>query len=195
MRNNKTQDIYFRQNERPVRKPSPVSKPFIITVAIIFVLAMGSLAYFYKDMWIKKQEQPVQVIRKEVITLYIPSDQNKLIEKNIDITGIFNEKAKGDLIINKLKELKILPEEVTLNDVAVDYESTLYLNFSNIVSEKPMSSMSEILKTFSIVNSFLGTYKNTNKVQLLVEGQPVYTLNGAVYIYKPLEFNKDLLED
>ncbi len=195
MRNKKRQDIYIRQHQGPGRKPSPVSKPFIITVAVIFVLAIGSLAYFYRDMWMKKQELPVPVIRKETITLYIPSGQNKLIEKKIDMTGSFSDKAKGDLIIKKLKELKIIPEEVVLNDIAVDYESTLYLNFSNIVSEKPMSAMAEILKTFSIVNSFLGTFKNTNKVQLLADGQPVYTLNGAVYVYKPLEFNKDLLED
>lgn len=84
---------------------------------------------------------------------------------------------------------------MTLNDLVIDSDGVLYLNFSNTITEKKATTMTEILKTFSIVNSFLGNFGNTNKVQLLVEGQPVYTLHGTVYTYKPLEFNQDLLED
>jgi len=82
-----------------------------------------------------------------------------------------------------------------LNDLVIDSDGILYLNFSKDILEKQTTAMMEIMKTFSIVNSFLGTFRNANKVQLLVEGQPVYTLNGTVYTYKPLEFNQDLLED
>jgi hypothetical protein len=32
-------------------------------------------------------------------------------------------------------------------------------------------------------------------VQLLVEGEPVYTRSGILYILKPLESKKELLED
>ena len=82
-----------------------------------------------------------------------------------------------------------------MNDLVIDSEGVLYLNFSKHISEIKTTSMTEILRTFSIVNSFLGSFRNTNKVQFLIEGQPVYTLNGTVYTYKPLEFNQDLLED
>ena len=191
----KMPNIYIRQDHASNRKTSLVRKPFIIVFIAIAVLTAGLLVYVYKDRWMEKPQQPVTIIRKETITLYVPAGQRKLIEKKIDITGSFNDKARGDLIIRNLKELKCVPEELTLNDIVVDYDGILYLNFSNIVSEKPISAITEILKTFSIVNSFLGNFKNTNKVQFLVEGQPAYTLNGTVYTYKPLEFNKDLLED
>ena len=146
-------------------------------------------------MWMKKPQQLVTIVQKETITIYVPTGQSKLIEKKIDITSNLSDKEKGDLIIRNLKAHKSIPDELVLNDLVVDYDGILYLNFSHIISEKPITAMTEILKTFSIVNSFLGSFRNTNKVQFLVEGQPVYTLNGTVYTYKPLEFNKDLLED
>jgi len=46
-----------------------------------------------------------------------------------------------------------------------------------------------------MVNSFLLSLKDAKKVQILVEGQPIYTLNGTVYTYKPIEFNKYVMED
>lgn len=195
MRKKQIPNIYIRQDHASNRKTSLVRKPFIIALAVIIALVVGILAYIYRDMWMKKPQQPVTVIQKETITLYVPADQNKLIEKKIDITNNLSDKEKGNLIIKNLKALKSVPEELILKDLVVDYDGILYLNFSQIISEKPMSTITEILKTFSIVNSFLGSFKNANKIQFLVEGQPVYTLNGTIYTYKPLEFNKDLLED
>ena len=49
--------------------------------------------------------------------------------------------------------------------------------------------------TYGIVNSFIESFHNVKKVQMLVEGQPVYTRSGVLYLFSPLEFNKELLED
>jgi hypothetical protein len=195
MRKKKIPNIYIRQYQEFKEKPSLVRKPFVIVLAVIIVLAAGAMAYIYKDLWIKKPQQLVTIVQKETVSIYLPTGQGKLIEKKIDITSNLSDKEKGDFIIRNLKTFKSIPEELILNDLVIDSDGTLYLNFSKIISERKATSMTEIMKTFSIVNSFLGSFRNTNKVQLLVEGQPVYTLNGTIYTYKPLEFNQDLLED
>ena len=74
-------------------------------------------------------------------------------------------------------------------------EATIYLNLSRDVLGDKTSPAKEITKVYSMVNSFLLSLKDAKKVQILVEGQPVYTLNGTVYIYKPIEFNKYVMED
>jgi hypothetical protein len=191
----KIPDIYIRQYPEYKQKPSLVRKPFVVVLAVIVVLAAAPLSYVYKNMWLEKPQQLVTIVQKETIAIYVPAGQGKLIEKKIDITSNLSDKEKGNLIIRNLKTHKSIPDELILNDLVVDYDGILYLNFSKDISEKKTAAMTEILKTFSIVNSFLGSFKNTNKVQFLVEGQPVYTLNGTVYTYKPLEFNQDLLED
>ena len=191
----KTPNIYIRQYQEYKQKPSLVRKPFIIALAVIIVLAAGAIAYIYRDMWIKKPQQLVTIIQKETVSVYYPTGQGRLAEKKIDITSNLSDREKGNLIIRNLKALKSIPEELTLNDLVVDSDGILYLNFSKNISEKNTTAVTEILRTFSIVNSFLGSFRNTDKVQFLVEGQPVYTLNGTVYTYKPLEFNQDLLED
>jgi spore germination protein GerM len=191
----KIPNIYIRQYQEYKQKPSLVRKPFVIVLVVIIVLAAIAMAYIYRDMWIKKPQQLVTIVQKETVSVYFPKGQGKLVEKKIDITNNLSDQEKGSLIIRNLKALKSIPEELTLNDLVVDSDGILYLNFSKNISEKKTTAMTEILKTFSIVNSFLGSFRNTNKVQFLVEGQPVYTLNGTMYIYKPLEFNQDLLED
>jgi hypothetical protein len=195
MRKKKIPNIYIRQYQEYKQKPSLVRKPFVIVLAAIIVLAAGAMAYIYKDMWIKKPQQLITIVQKETVSVYFPIGQGKLAEKKIDITSNLSDQEKGNLIIRNLKALKSIPEELILNDLVVDSDGIVHLNFSKNISEKKTAAMTEILKTFSIVNSFLGSLRNTNKVQFLVEGQPVYTLNGAAYTYKPLEFNQDLLED
>lgn len=195
MRKKKLPDIYIRQYTAFEKKHPLVRKSFILIFVVIIVLAAGAAAYIYRDTWIKKPAPEIKIIQKETISVYTPTDQGKLIEKRIDITGAPNDKEKGEAIIKNLKTLKSVPEDLTLNDLVIDSDGILYLNFSKDILEKQTTAMMEITKTFSIVNSFLGTFRNANKVQLLVEGQPVYTLNGTVYTYKPLEFNQDLLED
>jgi spore germination protein GerM len=195
MRKKKMPNIYIRQYQEFKEKPSLVRKPFVIAFALIVVLSAGAMAYIYKDMWIKKPQQLVAIVQKETVSIYLPTGHGKLIEKKIDITSNLKDKEKGDLIIRNLKTFKSIPEDLILNDLVIDSDGILYLNFAKNISDKKTASMTEIMKTFSIVNSFLGSFRNTNKVQFLVEGQPVYTLNGTVYTYKPLEFNQDLLED
>jgi len=210
----KLPNIYIRQYQEFGKKRSAVRKPFIIALVVIIVLAAGAIAYIYKDLWIKKPQQLVTIVKKETISVYFkkpqqlvtivkketisvyfPTGKGKLVEKKIDIATNLSDKEKGNAIIRNLKAFKAIPEELTLNDLALDSDGILYLNLSKDIAVKKTATIAEITRIFSIVNSFLGNFRNASKVQLLVEGHPVYTLNGTVYTYKPLEFNQDLLED
>ena len=170
-------------------------KPFLIALIVIFVLAAGGMAYIYRDLWMKKPQQITTFIQKDTISLYIPKGQGKLAEKRIDIQSNMGDREKGDTILRNLKNLNVIPETVVLNDFAMDSDGIIYLNFSKTFGEGKISAIGEILRTFSIVNTFLANFRNTKGVLLLTEGQPVYTPGGAIYAYKPLEFNQDLLED
>jgi len=193
MRKKKMPNIYVRQYQELANKPKQ-NKYLIIALIIVIILAIGALGYQYRGLWMKKPQQIAIIVPKEALSVYYPSG-SKLAEKKIDIKNNLSDKEKGDFIIKNLKALKSIPESLTLNELALDSDNILYLNFSKDITEGKASSMAEMLKTFSIVNSFLGSFRNAGKVQLLVEGQPSYTLNGTVYTYKPIEFNKDLLED
>lgn len=190
----KMPNIYVRQYREFENKPKQ-NKYLIIALIVVIIFAIGALGYQYQDLWMKKPQQITIIVPKETLLVYYPVNGGKLAEKKIDIKNNLSDKEKGDFIIKNLKALKSIPESLTLNELAVDSDNILYLNFSKDITEGKMSSLAEILKTFSIVNSFLGSFRNAGKVQLLVEGQPSYTLNGTVYTYKPIEFNKDLLED
>jgi hypothetical protein len=195
VRKKKLPSIYIRQYQEFGKKRLTARKSFIIALVIIVVLAAGAMAYIYKDMWMKKPQQLIAIAQKETISVFFPTGQGKLIEKKFDIISNLTDSEKGNVIIRNLKTLRTIPEELALSDFVVDSDGILYLNFSKDIVEKKSTTITEITKVFSIVNSFLGNFRNANRVQFLVEGHPVYTLNGTVYTYKPLEFNKDLLED
>jgi len=70
----------------------------------------------------------------------------------------------------------------------------LYLNVSKEFLDRSTPER-EITMTYGLVNSFIETFRDAKSVQLLVEGEPVYTRSGLLYIFEPLQFNKDTLEE
>jgi hypothetical protein len=62
------------------------------------------------------------------------------------------------------------------------------------VEDRPKSP-NEIAMVYSLVNSLVSGFKNSKRVQLLVEGRALPTVDGTVYTYLPLEFNNDLVEE
>ncbi len=195
----KPSDLYIRQYQRLDKKPKrSVRKFFLVLFIIIIFSACSYLAYLYRDLFLPHRQEPmVTIAQKETLTLYFPSDNNpaKLVEKKIEVKNNLSDMEKGQAILNRLKASKILPAACALSDLAVDSDGVMYLNFSKDITHAEDSSAAEIGKTYSIVNSFLASFRNAHKLQLLAEGHPVYTLGGAIYTYKPIEFNHDLLED
>ncbi len=78
--------------------------------------------------------------------------------------------------------------------MALGSDGVLYLNISAEFIDRNTPER-EFPMTYAIVNSFIESFHNAKKVQILVEGQPVYTASGVLYLFSPLEFNKEVLED
>ncbi len=185
----------MRQYQAHGKKPPRVRRSFIVLTVIAVSIVCAAGLYLYRDILFQKTVHPVPTVHAYEIPVYIIGGPGKLTENRIQVSDNLTEKQKAGLIIADLKTYKIIPSGAELNDMAISADGTMYLDFSSGIIETHISSMADILKTFSIVNSFIGSFRNIDKVQILVEGQPVYSINGAVYTYKPLEFNKDLLED
>lgn len=191
---NHTPNVFIRQYQKQGGKKS-FKAPLLVLLVLVLV-ALGILGYQYKDLWLKNAPQQIAAsVKKDYITIYCPVKTGKLEEKKIDVSNNLSDQQKAEQILANMKTLGILPQTTTLYDMAVNSDGVLYLNFSRDIFMGKVSSKNDILKTFSIVNSFLATFRNAGKVQLLTDGEPIYTTGGTVYTYKPIEFNNDLLED
>lgn len=176
----------YEKRQRPVR---PV---FIVLLAIVVVLAV--LATGYR---VKVALEPKTIFTapdKQMVSIFFPA-QAKLVEKKFVVRNNISNQEKAEMIINKLKQGKHLAQGFRLYEYTTDTDGVMYLNVSrDIISDSP-SATKEILTVYSMVNSFLATFKDARKVLFLVDGQVLYTLRGTLYTYKPIEFNLDLLED
>jgi hypothetical protein len=165
---------------------------------IIFAAAIIIIAFLTVYSYLNRSE-PMKItaaVVAESLYIFFPKDGTKLAQNVIQVKSGLSEKQKADELINELKKQKCVPEKLTLHDFATDDGGIMYLNFSKeILNDKTAGSLQEINMTYAIVNTFIYNFRNNNKVQLLVEGYPTETINGIIYIYKPIEFNKDLLEE
>lgn len=143
---------------------------------------------------IQPRKQVVR-IEKNTVSLLYPGNDGKLFEKTIEIDSAATLKDKGATIISELKNAGLAPENLLLQEVVIDNEGVIYLNFTKDLLQGDTKRNDEIGTVYSIVNSFLASFRYTKKVQLLVGWKPVYTLRGTVYTYLPIEFNKHVMED
>mgnify|MGYP001172780199 CR=1 FL=1 len=170
----------------------PVRTVYIILLTVVVVLAVLITGYRMK---VALEPKALFVAPgTQTVSVFFPS-QNKLVEKKLDVRSNISDTEKADMIINKLKQEKHLPQGFTLYESVTDTEGVMYLNVSRDIMNDNPSTMKEILTVYSIAHSFLATFKEAQKILFLVDGQPLYTLRGTLYTYKPIEFNPDLLED
>ena len=167
-----------------------------VLIAIMVILASFLAAYTAYD-YIKGREKPkiISAATTESISIFVPGEQGKLVEKKLEAKIGISERQRADMLINALKKEKCLPEGLTLNDFAIGENGVVYLNFSKEIQSTGIGTGWEITMIYSIVDSFVTNFRNVNSVQLLAEGQPIQTIGGLIYTYKPIEFNKGLLED
>jgi len=130
----------------------------------------------------------------DVISVYLPTPEGKLQRKTVEVHRQPSDRARAETLFRELKEAKCIPDRLKLHEMALGSDGVLYLNLSAEFIDRNTPER-EILMTYSVVNSFVESFHNAKKVQILVEGQPVYTGSGVLYIFSPLEFNKDVLED
>jgi hypothetical protein len=165
----------------------------IIFVVTIFFIVLLTVYSYLKRSEATKNAPPIVMDR---LNIFVPRDGVKLVQSILEVRTGISDKQKADEIINELKKQKCVPEKLTLYDFATDEDGGMYLNFSKeILNDKTMGTSQEIGMVYSIVNTFISNFRNINKIQLLVEGHPTESINGVIYIYKPIEFKKDLMED
>lgn len=173
------------------------NKILIILGCLVLVLALAGTATWYFEIWtdLSQKQRGSVVAQKEVLTLFLPLTATKLERRTLEVRTDASDRERGELILRELKKEKVLPPTVQLRDLAVGVDGVLYLNLSKGLVEAQGGAPSEIMVVYSLVNSFVSSFKETRMVQLLIEGQPTYTIRGVVYTYMPLEFNRELLED
>jgi hypothetical protein len=170
-------------------------KRTVLFIVLAIVLAAVILSSKQISFWQKDAAMDVAPIEKSEIFICYSKNTGKLEKKTLEAKKGIPENEVANIIIRELKKEQSIPEKTSLYDFASDRDGTIYLNLSKDILGEKADSSREIITVYSIVNSFLLSFKDSNRVQLLVEGQPVYTLNGTAYTYKPIEYNKSLMED
>jgi hypothetical protein len=182
----------MRRRKQP-KSEATSNKPLVIVFAACSLLALGIT--IYKEFLTTEPVRSVLPTQSETLVICVPSAGDKLSQKKVGIRTGMSDIAKAGIIIAELKKEKVIPEAAALNDFVAGDDDILYLNFSKEIKEKILTSMGEVMMSYAIVDSFLATFRAMKRVQLLVENRPVYTLNGAMYTFMPLEFNQELLEE
>jgi hypothetical protein len=167
----------------------------LMVLAFVAAGSLGGLTFFYyQEMQTAKPSQHSTAIEKESVSVFFPSEQGGLERKVIDVQKRLSDRAKAETLFRALKEYKCIPDRLRLYDFAVGQNGVLYLNLSKEFIDSATPER-EITMTYGIVNSFIESFPSSKSVQLLVEGEPIYTRSGLLYIFEPLQFNRDLLED
>jgi hypothetical protein len=128
------------------------------------------------------------------ISIFFPGERGILERKAVEVAQQLPDKARGEAIFRGLKEMRCIPDRLRLYDLALGKDGVLYLNVSKEFLD-PLTPEKEITMTYGLVNSFVDSFRGAKSLQLLIEGQPVYTRAGLLYIFEPLEFNSGVMED
>jgi hypothetical protein len=163
--------------------------------ALLVIAVVGASFQYYRTYGTSRVEAPETTPAKETVRLFFPSNSERLSSRVLDLQGSQSEKMRAEIIIGELKKEKAIPGKTRLLDLAFGEDGTLYANLSREFIEDRPKSPNEIAMVYSLINSLVSGFKNSKRVQLLVEGRALPTVDGTVYTYLPLEFNNDLVEE
>ncbi|MDI7261201.1 MAG: GerMN domain-containing protein [Thermodesulfobacteriota bacterium] len=139
--------------------------------------------------------------RKEIVLYFSDRDGEYLIgeKRKIAKRGEVKEEAKET--INELikgpkgKLTPTLPSRTRCLNLKVNEKGVAIINFNKALSkDHPGGSSSEILTTYSIVNSLTLNFPRIKEVQILIEGKPVETITGHLSLKQPISSKPDLIK-
>ena len=160
------------------------------------VVAGGLFSFLYYKPGERTQPQiPVVSSDKENLFLYVPTERGGLEKKALEVRSSLSERAKADILFQELRKAKAIPVSTQLHELAFGEGAVLYLDISHDVVEQQLDARGEIRVVYALVNSFIASFRDVNRVQLLVDGRPLYTFSGVVYTFAPLPFNNDVQEE
>jgi len=142
---------------------------------------------------LEKELSDYKTAEKETITIYyIKNTQNDFVlvpeVKTIEPQPNMLKAALETLIQDKRNPF---PKDTRVIDVTVK-NFIAYANFSQEITKLSVGSRGEELIVASIANTLI-KFPGVEKVQILIEGQPVETLAGHVDISKPVGRDESLI--
>lgn len=159
------------------------------------MVILAGLLWHNRRFWQGKIEKKGPIpIKKVWATIYIPDNNQGFVKKVIEYEGPLSGRDMAIFIMNELKKEKVVHEGVSIYDFTTNKDGLIFLNLSRDIYEK-RDLIEEVFMVYSIAGSLISSIDGTKAVQFLVEGRPTYTINGLIYLYRPIEFNKDLLEE
>ena len=122
----------------------------------------------------------------QLATLYFPAlNEGKIMAESRSITWAQTDADRVRQIVLALAEGshqgygRVLPASTTVRAVFLAADGTAYVDLSNdILSDFEPGIQSETLTIYSIVNSITANIPSVKRVQFLIQGQEVETLDG-----------------
>jgi len=122
----------------------------------------------------------------QLATIYFPAaSEDKIMPESRPITWAQSDADRVRQIVLALAEGshqgygRVLPASASLHAVFLAADGTAYVDFSNdILSDFQPGIRSETLVIYSIVNSIVSNLPSVKRVQFLIQGQEVETLDG-----------------
>jgi len=148
------------------------------------------------------EEPSVSPLPRKGVKIYFPSAlKNGLIGefREIFATSVPGDRAKqivADLISGprSSQAMRALPPDVRLRQAYVLASGVAYLDFNAALTEGVGGgSMEELLVVYSIVDSVVLNIPEIKRVGILVNGQPLETLNGHIDLRHPLPADRELI--
>ncbi len=142
-----------------------------------------------------KEESEVVPLKRGAVEIYFPSALgNGLVGEFREIFDTITPGDRAKQIIADLisgpsnpDALRAVPTGTRLRQVYVLDNGVAYLDFSSELSEGlGGGSMRELLTVYSIVDSVALGVREVSRVAILVNGQPLETLNGHMDLRRPL---------
>jgi hypothetical protein len=160
----------------------------------LIIVAAGAGGYYYLAS--RPPARPTGSVESErgTISVFFPDAGGRLAKKTVEVQKQLPDRARADILFRELKEARSIPDRLRLYELAEGENGVLYLNVSKEFLD-PESPAREVSMVYAIVNSYVASFPHVERVQVLVEGQPVYTRSGLLYIFEPLRPSKELLED
>jgi spore germination protein GerM len=137
----------------------------------------------------------LEPLPRRTVEIYFPSMiENGLVSESREI---FDTATPGDQVKQIVNDLlsgptsedagRAVPGGTRLRQVYVLDDGVAWLDFtSELADGLGGGSMSELLTVYSIVDSVVANVSQVRRVGILVDGQPVETLNGHLHLIKPL---------
>lgn len=184
-------DIRRARGYAPVKR---INYKRLVIICLPLVIATSLFVYYFRYIADTQPKKQIIRVEKNTVSLIYPDENGRLSENIVEIDVTATQKDKGNSIINELKTIGLVPGSISLQEMTIDDDGIIYLNFTKDLLQS-VAGNDDIGIVYTIVNSFLASFRSTKKVLILIDWKPIYTLHGTVYTYLPIEFNKQVMED